>query len=140
MARRKKQAIQPWVAPAGTEPKNFARMYDTTLKHPAYIKLPYSAQHLFTCMLQASAGKREFHLTEGEYKPYGFSPETFHNAKDRLIEACFIRVVRSGRTTRTPSIYAFRDCNEWRVIERVRKRNNNNLALRKTESIDTQKN
>lgn len=134
---RKKQGIQSWVAPAGTAPKNFARLYDTTLKHPAIIKLPFSARHLFTCMLQASAGKREFHLTESEYKQYGFNPETFHKAKEKLIEACIIKIARSGWTTRTPNTYAFRDCGEWIVLERVR---NKKMAIRKTESIDTQEN
>lgn len=118
MGRKRKQPIQPWLAPAETEPKNFARLYDTTLKHPAFIKLPYSAKHLLSCMFQASAGKREFHLAEKEYRQYGFNPETFHKAKEKLIEAGFIKIAKGGRTTRTPNVYAFRDSTEWKVIKR----------------------
>lgn len=118
MARKKKRAIQAWIAPAGTQSKNFARVFDTLLKHKAYISLPFSARQLYIVMLQASAGSKTFHLSESEFKSYGFSVKAFHNAKNKLIQANFITIKTSGRLTRTANTYEFKDSCEWTPLER----------------------
>lgn len=116
---RKKLPFYKKESPAGTNHKNYARVDDTLLKNKAFIKLPYSAKHLLICMFQASAGKREFHLADSEYRQYGFNNTTFHYAKEKLIEAGFIKIVRNGKNNRKPNIYAINDITDMLSLKDV---------------------
>jgi hypothetical protein len=76
------------------------------IEHPAVKRLKASEFKLYLLMIKAAGQSREFILPRSQYAPY-FTPATFHDAKNGLIEQGFIEVVYSGKTTREPSKYRF---------------------------------
>lgn len=111
MGRHKKR-LAFWESGQDQDGEHFARIGKSLLRHEAFKALGASARLLYICMVEACAGEREFTFTVADYKACGFAMNTFLRAKEELIQAGFITVIESGRTTRTPNKYAF--SNEWK--------------------------
>ena len=104
--RNKVQKPSFWETP-NPNARQFGRLYPDLDKHPSFTALNFSARCLYLSMIQASAGKREFHFTVSEYKSRGWNATTFTRARDELVAAGFIEFARRGKTTRQPNIYRF---------------------------------
>lgn len=77
------------------------------LLHPRVLDLSSAALHLYFCMCLEAKGKYDFVFTEHVAHQYGFTHSTYHRAKAELIDAEFIRIIRSGQRRREPNHYAF---------------------------------
>ena len=108
---RKKTKPNFWETPNNTA-VHFGRIYPELVKHTDFKLLSISARLLYLEMLEASAGKKEFTFTVTHYKDRGWTAPTFTRARNELIKARFIAIVFNGKTTRTPSKYAF--VKEWK--------------------------
>ena len=77
--RNKVQKPSFWETP-NPNARQFGRLYPDLDKHPSFTALNFSARCLYLSMIQASAGKREFHFTVSEYKSRGWNATTFTRA------------------------------------------------------------
>lgn len=113
MARSKKTLAKPWESPFPSKDKDshWSKNFPSLHRHKAFRNMRFSSRELYSCAC-AVATERQFHLTKVEAEEFGFNEMTFRRAIKELISNGFIRVVRSGKTTRTANIYEFID--EWK--------------------------
>ncbi len=87
--------------------RRFVQLDIFFLLHPRVLDLSSAALHLYLCMSLEAKGKYDFVFTEHVALQYGFTHSTYHRAKAELIDAEFIRLIRSGQRRREPNHYAF---------------------------------
>lgn len=105
----------------------FARMYQSLLTSDQYKALTGNAKNLYVCMLSSCKGDYKFTFPRKVYTEFGFSAQSFREAKDLLSEAGFIT---EQKQFKAESI--FRLSTEWMVKEpRQKVRNWNNLEATK---------
>ena len=109
MSRRKVTPLNPWetLEPGGRS--HYHRIARDLMQCEKFKELGYSARYLYICMVEACAGKRQFRFTHRDYVAFGIEEKTFFRAREELIQAGFLRLTESGRSTRTPNLY------EWRL-------------------------
>lgn len=112
MSRQKKKPLSPWTTakPDGME-KRFIQIGDTLVYHPAWLALSAGAKVLYLYMCMESGGKNEFIIPQRVYGRFT-DRRAFHRAKNELIGAEFIELVKSGANTRTENVYRF--CFNWK--------------------------
>lgn len=111
----------------------FARMYQSLLTSDQYKALTGNAKNLYVCMLSSCKGDFEFTFPRRVYTEFGFSAQSFREAKDLLAEAGFIT---EQKQFKAESI--FRLSTEWMGKEpRQKVRNWNNLEATKGTRKDS---
>lgn len=107
MGRTKKSKPNFWESPSSSTKQHFGRIYRELATHPNFIALPLTARLVYLELLEASAGKKEFTFSNGDYIARGIPAPTFRRAREALIKGGFLTVVYNGRLTRQPNKYAF---------------------------------
>lgn len=105
MPRRKPVPLNAWETVDAKQECHYVRLSKSLLQSEAFKELGYSARCLYVAMTEACAGKRQFRFTRSDYLAYGIDKMTFFRARDELVQAGFLKVVSSGKTTRKPNVY-----------------------------------
>lgn len=114
MARSKKVPLHPWETAKSDGIDRYFRMGYTLATHPAYKRLTHLERHVYSCMCEACAGKREFTFPQACYeKEYGLSKTSVQKAIKGLEAAGFIQVAKRQWQIRQPNVYRF--ITEWRT-------------------------
>lgn len=96
--RHKKLDVQlPYICNGG---RKFVRIYDSLYHSRAFQTMTPSARHVYIDMLLAAAGRESFQYPQSAYKKI-VSPDTFHKAKQQLIEHGFITEERYAASRNT---------------------------------------
>lgn len=112
---RRGESIKGWLSarPDSAE-KRFVQVGNTLLLSKTFQELSTGARHTYLCMAMESGGKREFTFPRAAAIKYGISARSLLRYVEELTKAKFI-TVRSGKTVRQPSEYAFSF--EWKSRE-----------------------
>lgn len=109
MAR--KQSARPlprWMSAApDCRETRFVQIGDTLLHNERFKALSPGAFKLYVCCSMEAAGRINFQIPASKAEKYGIPRKSFQRYLQELIDAGFIQLNRSGKTTRTANDYSF---------------------------------
>ena len=100
--------VRPWQsAKEDCKEGRVSVLGNTLLMSEPLKELSGSAFKLYACMLCESGGHREFRFSKSTGTKYGISYSTLTRSIAELKKAGMIKLVVSGKSTRTESLYSF---------------------------------
>ena len=83
-------------------------------QHGSYFVLKSKYRQKMMGGVMTSSNKDDISFPKVEWSLYYTDYRTYKKDMDQLMDLGFIRLIQSGRTTRTPNIYGF--CDKWKVF------------------------
>ena len=119
-SKRKKAAKQCYIdsglsARMDCKEGRFIQVGNSLLLSERWQNLTYGERSMYFCMKMEAGGRPDFLFPKSTAKKYGFHWATATRLIHSLMEAKFIRLVYSGKSTREPNRYAF--IIDWKLPE-----------------------